>query len=95
MLVVRGVNVFPSAIDEIVRRVDGVDEYRVTVTSRRHMGHLVIEIECADGIDPAETSRRLVTAVARELTFQPEVVAVERGLLPRFELKARRFFVRP
>jgi phenylacetate-CoA ligase len=93
MLVVRGVNVFPSAIDEIVRRVGGIDEYRVTMTSRRHMGHLIIEIECSIGVDPAETSRLLVAAVQRELTLQPEVAPVERGLLPRFELKARRFFV--
>jgi phenylacetate-CoA ligase len=93
MIVIRGVNVFPSAIDEIVRGVDGIDEYRVTVTGRRHMRHLVIEIECTDGADEADTSRLLGAAIKRELTLQPEVVPVERGLLPRFELKARRFSV--
>lgn len=95
MLVIRGVNVFPSAIDEIVRGIHAVDEYRVTVTSQRHMGQLVIEIECAEGADPAGTSRDLVAAVNRRLAFQPEVVPVERGVLPRFELKARRFVIDP
>jgi phenylacetate-CoA ligase len=93
MFVVRGVNVFPSAVDEIVRRVRGIDEYRVTVTRRHQMSHLVIEIECADGDDPAETCLALAAAIQRELTFRPEVVPVDRGRLPRFELKARRFFV--
>lgn len=91
MFVVRGVNVFPSAIDELVRTVESVAEYRVTIASRRHMGHLVIEIECADGADPVETSRLLASTVQRKLTFRPEVVAVDRGVLPRFELKARRY----
>ena len=93
MLVVRGVNVFPSLIDDIVRRIHGIDEYRVTLTNRRHMSHLVIEIECAEGADTAEPSHLLVAAFQRELAFAPEVVPVERGLLPRFELKARRFTI--
>jgi phenylacetate-CoA ligase len=91
MFVVRGVNVFPSAIDEIVRSVTAVAEYRVTVTSRHHMGHLVIEIECADDADPDETSRLLGASIQRKLTFRPEVVPVASGVLPRFELKARRY----
>jgi phenylacetate-CoA ligase len=93
MLVIRGVNVFPSAIDELVRGTAGIDEYRVTVTSRRHMGHLVIEVECTDGFDSATASSQLTQAFGRALSLQPEVVPVERGTLPRFELKAQRFFV--
>jgi phenylacetate-CoA ligase len=93
MLVVRGVNVFPSAIDGIVRRIDGINEYRVTLTKRRHMGQLVIEIECAAGADSVESAHLLAAAIQRELAFQAEVVPVARGLLPRSELKARRFTI--
>jgi len=93
MVVVRGVNVFPSAVEELVRRHDGVDEYRVTITRRREMGHLLIEIECADGVDATAIATEMTEGFARNLALRPEVVPVPRGTLPRFELKARRFFV--
>ncbi len=93
MVVVRGVNVFPSAVEELVRRHDGIDEYRVTVTRRREMAHLLIEIECAEGRDAAGVAGVVAEGFARDLALRPEVVPVPRGTLPRFELKAKRFFV--
>lgn len=93
MVVVRGVNVFPSAVEELVRRHDGIDEYRVTVTRRREMRHLVVEIECAEGVDAGVVAGEVAAGFARDLALRPEVVPVPRGTLPRFELKARRFFV--
>ena len=52
MLVVRGVNVYPSAVEEILRSCDGVAEYRVEI----HTGHPLPELhilveskpECSD-----------------------------------------------
>ncbi|HHC08137.1 MAG TPA: phenylacetate--CoA ligase family protein [Actinobacteria bacterium] len=93
MVVVRGVNVYPAAVEELVRRHDGIDEFRVTVERRHEMGHLRIEIECADGLAGDAVAAAVVRTFTRELALTPEVVAVPRGTLPRFELKARRFFV--
>ncbi len=93
MVVVRGVNVYPSALEELVRRHPAIDEYRVTVTRRREMAALRIEIECADGVDDQSVADGLVATFTHHLALTPEVVAVPRGTLPRFELKARRFFV--
>ncbi len=93
MVVVRGVNVYPSAIEELVRRHEGIDEYRVTVTRRREMRHLLIEIECADTSAASAIAEAMADEFATELALRPEVVPLSRGTLPRFDLKAKRFFV--
>ncbi|MEM9701996.1 MAG: AMP-binding protein, partial [Planctomycetota bacterium] len=49
MVTIRGNNVFPSAVDAVLRTVDGVAEYRVVVTTERAMPHLRIQVEPADG----------------------------------------------
>ncbi|SVA13620.1 uncharacterized protein METZ01_LOCUS66474, partial [marine metagenome] len=44
MVVVRGINVFPSAIENLIRRSDEVEEFRITVSTVKQMGHLSIEL---------------------------------------------------
>lgn len=92
MFTVRGVNVFPRAVENLVRRFPEVDEFRVTVRTVREMDEMEIEIELAEGADPG-----IVTGIAQtidsSLSFRPTVRLVERGSLPRFELKARRFHI--
>ncbi|MCC6356152.1 MAG: phenylacetate--CoA ligase family protein [Verrucomicrobiae bacterium] len=90
MLIVRGVNVYPSAIDAVVRSVGGVTEYRVEVDRSRALPEVTIRIETAG--DPgtvAELQKRLRTAF--EMRMPVEVVPA--GTLPRFEMKARRWHV--
>ena len=93
MVVVRGVNLFPAAVENLLRRHDFVDEFRVTITSRSEMGEVLIEIECRDGTDAPTAAREVTEAFASALGLRPTVNEVPRGALPRFELKARRFFV--
>jgi len=85
MLVVRGVNVYPSAVENILHRFPEVSEYRVIVTSDGTMDEIDLQVEC-----PA----RLTAAIAEELriafNLRIPIEAVEPGTLPRFELKARR-----
>jgi len=89
MLTVRGVNVFPSAIENLVRRVAAVEEFAVEVYQERAMDEMELRVEVV-GDDP----EAVCEAVARELWvalgFRPRVRAVPAGTLPRFELKARR-----
>ena len=91
MLIVRGVNVFPSSIENIVRRFDGVDEFVVEVYRDREMDEMEIRIEC-----PVSDSARLIRAIQNEvhlgMGFRPRVTVASAGSLPRFELKARRVF---
>ena len=92
MFTVRGVNVFPRAVENLVRRFPEVDEFRVTVRTVREMDEMEIEVELAEGADPALVNA-IAQAIDSSLSFRPAVRLVERGSLPRFELKARRFHI--
>jgi phenylacetate-CoA ligase len=86
MVTVRGVNVFPSAIEAIVRRFDEVGEYRVELARVREMDELRCILEA-----PADVADRVASAIHRELGIRCLVESVSPGTLPRFEMKARRF----
>jgi phenylacetate-CoA ligase len=86
MVTVRGVNVFPSAIEAIVRRFDQVGEYRIALARVREMDELRCTIEA-----PSEVAELVAGAIHRELGIRCAVETVPPGTLPRFEMKAKRF----
>ena len=86
MVTVRGVNVFPSAIEAIVRRFNDVGEYRVELARVREMDELRCIVEA-----PADVAERVGGAIHRELGIRCLVESVPPGTLPRFEMKAKRF----
>ena len=86
MLVVRGVNVFPQAIDEIVRGFPEVVEHRLTASTRESLDELTLEIE--DHLDDPD---RVARELQVRLGLRVDVRVVPRGVLPRFEGKGRRF----
>lgn len=85
MLVVRGVNIFPGAIDDIVRGFPEVVEHRLTVTTRGSLDVLRLEIE-----DRLAAPGRVAEELKLRLGLKVDVVAVPIGSLPRFEGKGRR-----
>ena len=85
MLVVRGVNVFPGAIDDIVRSFPEIVEYQLTVTTDEALDRLSLQIE-----DRLAAPERVAREVKLRLGLQVDVAAVPFGSLPRFEGKARR-----
>ncbi len=92
MVVVRGVNVYPSAVEEIVHGVGGVTEYRVHVIRGDALAELTIEAEFAPDLSrPDEQARQLEAAFARSLALRVPVTAVPPGTLPRAEAKSRRW----
>jgi phenylacetate-CoA ligase len=93
MVTVRGVNIFPSAIENFLRAYQEVDEYRVTVSKQRALDQLTIELELATGSDAKALPAAIARSIGSRLGLRPRVTAVERGTLPRFELKAKRFQV--
>jgi phenylacetate-CoA ligase len=89
MVIVRGVNVFPSAIETIVRQFSEIVEFQSDVTRSEELDVLNIRIEVQfAGADLADV---LAGQVHQQLGLRPKVSVVEAGALPRFELKARRF----
>jgi phenylacetate-CoA ligase len=89
MIHVRGNNLYPGAIEAIVRRFPQVAEYRIVVDHAGPLADLRLEVEPAAG-DGRELAENVSRAVRDELLFRVEVRAVACGSLPRFEMKAKR-----
>lgn len=85
MLIIRGVNVYPSSIEDALRAIPDVQEFRITVLKAGELDEIELEVECADADVP-----RVEAALRQALSLRVPVRAVPPGSLPRFELKARR-----
>ncbi|MFQ5914961.1 MAG: phenylacetate--CoA ligase family protein [Nitrospinota bacterium] len=90
MFIVRGVNIYPSAIENIVRECKEVSEFRIEVETVREMAELALSVECTPGVAADPVIRRLSEEVHSRLGVRVLVSLAEPGTLPRFELKARR-----
>ena len=88
MLIVRGVNVFPSAIEGIVRRFAAVEEFMIEVYRRAEMDEVRLLLEIGEGA--AHVPAAVQQAVRVDLGIRVEVAPVPAQSLPRYELKARR-----
>ena len=86
MMVVRGVNIYPTAIEQILHCFAEVVEYRMTVRKRGAMDELSIEIE-----DSLERPQRVADELSLRLGLKIDVRLAPPGSLPRFEGKGRRF----
>jgi phenylacetate-CoA ligase len=91
MITIRGVNVFPSALENLIRIHSAVDEFRVKVGKRGELDELSVEVELVDGADADSIPREIAHSIGSALGLRPLVTTVPRGTLPRFELKAKRF----
>jgi phenylacetate-CoA ligase len=88
MLIVRGVNVFPSALEGIVRRFPAVDEFLIEVYRRGQLDEVRLLLEVSGQV--ATVVAAVQEAVRVDLGIRVEAVPVPGQSLPRYELKARR-----
>lgn len=88
MVVIRGVNVYPSAVEAVVRSVDGIAEYQVRIDQRTDLPELSMEVEAAP-----EAAAALHKRMREVLSLRVPVEAVAPGSLPVFEVKAKRWKV--
>ena len=92
MVIVRGVNVYPSAVEDIIRSMKGIAEYQVTVTSRESLAELSVRVEPTAGCaDPDALIRQLEKTFHDVFVLRVPVTALPAGSLPRFEMKAKRW----
>lgn len=93
MITIRGNNLYPSALEDIIRQFSDVAEYRIELRTVKAMQHLKIEIEPVASMSSAATglASRIGDTIRDRWNFQVEVVAVSPGVLPRFEMKGKRF----
>jgi phenylacetate-CoA ligase len=94
MLNVRGVTLFPSSVEDAVRRVpEAGDEFEIRVTRERDLDVLTVVVEPAAALD-ADRSEALRRAVESEIVsrceLRPVVRIVAPGTLPKTEFKAKR-----
>jgi phenylacetate-CoA ligase len=94
MITIRGNNLYPSALEDVIRACDGVAEFRIEFQTIKAMQHVRIEIEPAPALSGSEVTElldRVGETIKSRWHFQAEVIAVATGSLPRFEMKGRRF----
>jgi len=92
MVNVRGVNVYPAAIEAVLREFHEIVEFRSTVSRSHEMRALSLEIEPVAGLgDGAALAAAVGKSLREALGLNVPVRTVEPMSLPRFEMKARRF----
>jgi len=97
MLIIRGVNVFPSQIEDAVLQVEGVaPHYLIVVDRQGAMDGLEVKIEVAEELfsdamkDMVAFTRRVSDRITAVVGLQARVTLVEPGTIERTEGKAKR-----
>ena len=86
----RGNNVYPGALEQIIRGFPGVAEFQIEVDMTEAMASLCIRIEPSPDTEGTQLAAQIRETIRDRLFFRAEVVAVSSGSLPRYELKAKR-----
>ena len=95
MVKIRGINVFPSAIEEIIRHVPGLADDFILILEQGSAGdEVTVEVEPEPDVESDQYDERgaeLAAELRRALTIRIPVRIAEPGSLPRFEVKAQRW----
>lgn len=86
MLIVRGMNIYPTAVEQILHSFPEVVEYRLTARKQGALDELVVEVE-----DHLQQPARIANELQLKLGLKVDVRCVTAMSLPRFEGKGRRF----
>jgi phenylacetate-CoA ligase len=87
MVVIRGMNVFPSAIEQVLREFDEIGEFRITFyTEPAAMDEIKVEVELTQ---PGQ-ARAIQARLRGQLGLRVRIVPLKAGILPAQDGKARR-----
>ncbi len=97
MFIIRGVNVYPSHIDQIISNTEGVGSEFQIILERKEDGkdYMTIKVERERGGDPSDDDRiagAIERAVKDQLFVSCKVMIVDYGSLPRTDRKTKRVF---
>ena len=91
MMKIKGVNVFPSQIEEVLKEFPELSsEYQIRISHLDGKDTMRIYVETNGSVDFAELSRHVAEKVKSRIGFTPLVKVVEVGVLPRSEKKTQR-----
>ena len=95
MVIIRGVNVFPSAVKKIIEsHIPPGNEYQIVVYKRKSIDELAIKLELSEENQKEVTQRNIQDEIKTTLNLRVEVEVVPKGILPKFDFKAKRFIDR-
>lgn len=91
MIKIKGVNVFPSQIEEVLHEFPEVSsEYQLRISHLDGKDTMRIYVETNGSVDFVDLSKRIAYMVKSRIGFTPLVKVVELGVLPRSEKKSKR-----
>jgi len=91
MMKIKGVNVFPRQIEEILQTFpEASSEYQIRISHLDGKDTMRIYVETNGSVDFLDLASRIATKVKSVIGFTPLVKVVENGLLPRSEKKTKR-----
>lgn len=91
MMKIKGVNVFPAQIEEILKGFSEVSsEYQIRISHLDGKDTMRIYVETNGTVDFLDLAKRIAATVKSRIGFTPLVKVVEIGLLPRSEKKTKR-----
>ena len=97
MLIIRGVNVYPSQIEQVLLEIDGTEpHYQIIVDRTGALDELEVQVEVGEGLffDEMKKQRQLVEEIEEKLRsalgLSAKVKLVEPKTITRYEGKAKR-----
>jgi phenylacetate-CoA ligase len=91
MMKIKGVNVFPSQIEEVLAEFsESSSEYQIRISHLDGKDTMRIYVESTGDVDFATLSKKIAEKVKSRIGFTPIVKVVEVGVLPRSMKKTAR-----
>jgi len=97
IIIVRGINVFPSQVDSVLMRIPDIGEqYQIVVDRKGPMDVMTVRVEVTESAfsdkiaDPMSLSKKVSKELQCVQNLTAEVELVEPGTIPRSEGKAKR-----
>ncbi len=91
MMKIKGVNVFPKQIEEILQEFPELSsEYQIRISHLEGRDTMRIYVETDGTVDFLDMAKQVAARVKSRIGFTPLVKVVEIGLLPRSEKKTKR-----
>ncbi len=93
MMKIKGVNVFPSQIEEVLKLFPEISsEYQIRISHLDGRDTMRIYVETTGDVEFESLAERITATVKSRIGFTPLVKVVEVGVLPRSEKKTKRVF---
>ena len=91
MTIVRGVNVYPSIFERILRDFDEVAEYQVIISHQDNLKELHLKLEPMPNTNEESLREIVGKQIRNQLNLRVTVEITAPNTLPRFKLKAKRW----